>query len=667
MMLRRGFVGLCAALCCALPVLAEDGGHDFGLSVEAQLSPKLSWIVNEKFRASYNFAAPPELYEAAKACGLNAIISRLDIANDPSGDVALRKSMKPGDAKPIPLLCYDLVRPSSRRAKELGLHWFFMVNPGAFKENFDDGLRDNPRRHDNGWNFSATDDIFWTRVIENRFLRVAEMLRGDEYQIDGFMLDPEMYAHDGARPAGGVDFGDFALGQFSNAEGVTFAYQELSIAERRESVRQRGLTEKLTQFQFQRIKALAQRTRRRVQAVHPEALFGSLLWGNSIWDRALAAGFSTPSTPYMVFPEQTYPGEYSEAFLQLQDRVRREAKVPILFVPGVGIKSYAQTVLTAEQKAARMKIMPANVYHWAIRSQGYWIYHLTTLEDPETHADFLTLTGTVHGELDRYLAAGGQYESALKPGPLPSGVPIHVRNALRDARAWQWSPVPKKALPPNPPSATALQFRGLHTFVLQARAGDRFEFDIDHARVGNYSEPVSVTAHKPDSAQVSYEPIPLGGSATIVVNADQPGTWVVVVDAGRNACVLRTRGPASALYHPDGSASVWGKRDSVLRYFFFVPEKTARFVFKPTAYGQEDATFRLFGPDGKLIVEEQNLTHPVQHQIDAGPLAGKVCWIEVSDIMEDCYFALEGIPNILATEPDRLLVPTPPAAPPRAE
>ena len=96
----------------------------------------------------------------------------------------------------------------------------------------------------------------------------------------------------------------------------------------------------------------------------------------------------------------------------------------------------------------------------------------------------------------------------------------------------------------------------------------------------------------------------------------------------------------------------------MLRYFFYVPEKTGQFVFKPSAYGQEDATFRLFGPEGKLIVEEKNLTHPVQHRIDARALAGKVCWIEVSDIMEDCYFALAGIPNILATRPDRLLLPS---------
>jgi len=580
-------LGLCAVFSCAVPVMAEEAKHDFGLAVEANLSPNLSWIVKEKIRGSYNWAAPPELYQPAKECGLNAIISRLDIANDPSGDVALRSGIKPEDRKPIALMCYDLIKPSSRRARELGLHWFFMVNPGAFKENFEDGLRDNPRRHNNGWNFAATDDIFWTRVIENRFLRVAKMLQGDQYQIDGFMIDPEMYAHDGARPPGGVDFGDFALGQFVEARGLTFAYQELTIAQRRQWVDEHGLTEKLTQFQLQRIKALAQRTRRRVQELHPDALFGFLLWSNGIWDRGVTAGFSTPRTPCMVLPEQTYPGEYSKAFVELQDRIRREAQVPILFVPGVAIKRYTQTVLTEAQEATRMKVLPANVYHQAIRSQGYWIYHLALLSDPKTSEHFPVFAETVHKELDRYMAAGGRYESPLKPGPLPRGIPISIQNALQHAHTHKWTPIPRTALPANPPAPIASRFRGLRTFILQARKGDRFEFDIAHAQVGNYRSPVSVAAYRPDSSRVPFDPIPLRASRTIVLETDQPGVWVVVVDAGRNACILRTTGPASVLYCPDGSTSMWGDRDSVLRHFFYVPENTTAFVFKPLAYGQD--------------------------------------------------------------------------------
>ena len=73
----------------------------------------------------------------------------------------------------------------------------------------------NPRRFNNGKLQSPLDEIYWTRVVENRFLRVADMLSGDEYQIDGFLIDPEMYAQKGAVP-GDIDYGDFALSRFAS-------------------------------------------------------------------------------------------------------------------------------------------------------------------------------------------------------------------------------------------------------------------------------------------------------------------------------------------------------------------------------------------------------------------------------------------------------------------
>ncbi|MGC9318769.1 MAG: hypothetical protein ACP5KN_12130, partial [Armatimonadota bacterium] len=47
------------------------------------LSPRLEWIRAERFRGGYNYCAQPEWFPEARAAGLNAIISRLEIANDP--------------------------------------------------------------------------------------------------------------------------------------------------------------------------------------------------------------------------------------------------------------------------------------------------------------------------------------------------------------------------------------------------------------------------------------------------------------------------------------------------------------------------------------------------------------------------------------------------------
>ena len=205
---------------------AAEKRQDVSAAVEARLAPRLAWIAKEKIRAGYNYCPPLEYYPLAKQCGLNAIIARIEIANDPSGDEGLRAKLKPGQPKPHVLEALDLLVASSRTAKSLGLRFFYMLNMGGSMRNVSDGFRQNPRRYNNGDTFSPMDDVYWTRVVEARFLRVAQMLTGAEHQIDGFMIDPEMYALQGRLP-GDVDYGDFALGEFVKATDVSSRAQKL--------------------------------------------------------------------------------------------------------------------------------------------------------------------------------------------------------------------------------------------------------------------------------------------------------------------------------------------------------------------------------------------------------------------------------------------------------
>ena len=640
--------GLLAVSVCLLLANACAADHDFGQSAEDRLGPAHQWIVKEKFRASYNYAAPPELYERAKAIGLNAIVSRLDIACDPANETA-------GPAK----FCADLVRPSSARAKELGLHWFYMLNPAAFALTVSEGFKDNPRRLNNGPVFAPTDDIYWQRTVEGRFLRAARMLQGDQYQIDGFMFDPELYALEGATP-GGVDYGDFAMGQFVAARKLDVDFKKLSIAERVQWINEQGLAGALAQFQFDKLKAMAERTRRRVHEIHPDALFGTLLSYNSLWFRAVAAGLSTPDKPFIMFAERTYAGEYSESFLKFQDSVRRGIGVPILFVPGVMLTTYASNV-SAEADSERMKVVPANVYHRAIRSQGYWVYYLARLETEPAAGLFETLTTTVNPELDRYLSSRpAEYVSQLEPAPIPAGVPQHVQSTLLDARAWQ--PVPRETWPANPPPATAHSLRNLHTYVVLAEKGQTLEFDVVHGQVGRYLSPVTVVAIRPDYSMVPFDPIHPGDSRKIRIEVDRPGAWVIVMSSGSNAAIVSCSSPRTVLFYDEPTVQpqfvwAWNNSPAVRRYFFYVPKGTKEFGFVPSSSNQEPATFRLFDPNGKVLAEDVRLDGSPEHKIDATDLAGRVCWIETSDVQEDAFFKLVGIPNIYAASPQQLLAP----------
>ena len=641
-------LGLLAILACLLLADARAADHDFGQAAEARLGPAHQWIVKEKFRASYNYAAPPELYERAKAIGLNAIVSRLDIACDPANDTS-------GSAK----LCLDLIQPSSARAKELGLHWFYMLNPAAFALTVSEGFKDNPRRLNNGTVFAPTDDIYWQRTIEGRFLRVARMLQGDRYQIDGFMFDPELYALGGATP-GDVDYGDFAMGQFVAARKLDFDFQKLSIGARVAWINKQGLADELERFQFDKLKALAEQTRLRIHEIHPDALFGTLLSYDSLWFRAVAAGFSTPDKPFIMMAERTYAGEYAESFLEFQDGVRRGVGVPILFVPGVMLTTYATNV-SAEADNERMQVLPANVYHRAIRSQGYWVYYLGRLEAEPAAGLFETLTTTVNPELDRYLASPSpEYVSQLEPAPIPAGVPQHVQSTLLDARAWQ--PVPREAWPANPPPATAHSLRNLHTYVAVAKQGETLEFDVAHGQVGRYLSPVTVVAIRPDYSMVPFDPIHPGNSRTIRIKIDQPGAWVIVVSSGSNAAIVSCNSPRTVLFYDEPTVQpqfvwAWNNSPAVRRYFFYVPQGTKEFGFVPGSSKQEPATFRLFDPQGQVLAEDVQLDGSPTHTIDATKLAGKVCWIETSDVQEDAFFKLVGIPNIYAASPEQLVAP----------
>lgn len=641
---------LAAALCLGASTMAAQGQHDLGTGVEAAMSPKLAWIAKDKMRAGYNYNAPLEFYPIAKACGMNAIFARLEIANDPRGDVGLLDTLKPGARKSDALQSYELIEPSSRLAKKLGLHWFYMLDMAGSRGNYNDGVRDNPRRYNNGELFAPTDDIYWTRVVENRFMRVAEMVRGPEFQIDGFLIDPEMYALHGSTPPG-LDVGDYALGEFLEHAGLTMDFKGLSMEERHERLGKQNLLERLEAFQFERVKALAQRTRERVQAIHPDAVFGFFLWRKSFWFRAVAAGLSTARTPCLVGPESTYSGVFDEHFLAYQDHVRREAKVPILFVPGLALGS--------EDAPDMLAAFEGNLYHRGITTQGYWFWALSrAFGNAEKRGTVSKMLATVNSELDKYSQSGGKHDSPLKPKALPAGVPTHLQDTLLAARSWV--PVPETALPDKAPPPAGMQLRGLHTFVFRARKGDKVAFQVMNVRLGQYFSPTSVKAFRPDGSEVDVGMVPLNESRELTVEVDQTGNWLVAVTSGKtvgNAFRVSSAAPQTVLYAPRGPVAGCRGEEAVFRYFFYVPKATQSFELEMAASKGEVATFRLFGPDGALLQEEVALTRKVTRTIDAKALAGRVCWLETTDVIEDHSFELIGIPTIFACEPGQLLVP----------
>jgi len=639
------FAGL--GICGSAPSPEATRGSSSG----ERLSPILAWVTTEGFRLGYNYCAPLDWYPRAKACGMNGIISRLDIANDPRGDEALAGKFPPGRSAPGALQCWRLLRPSSRQAKRNGLHFFFMVNLGGSWGNISDGFRDNPRRFNNGELFSPLDNVYWTRVVENRFLRAAAMLAGPEYQLDGFLLDPEMYALNGAIP-GDLDYGDYALGEFSKATDTRLRFVGLSIAERRDEIRRLGLTNRLYQFEFDRVRHLAQQTRERVQKQRPDAILGFFLWRNVLWFKAVAAGFATSRVPCFVGPESTYPGTFDAEFLRYEQQVRKQAGVPIFFVPGLRYGFEHGAVPTQF-----LRVLPGNLYQRSIHSDGYWFWALTRLGETDAQRKpFLDVLRTVNQELDKYHASGGTYVSSLRAAPLPAQRPPTLSRLLIEARAWR--PLPKTALPAAPPKPVGMVLRGLYTLVIHADKGESLSLRLRTVRLGSYLATTACTFYRPDGSALPQPDTPLNVAHVVTVTAPQRGTWIVGVTAHNNAfwvlplvrrCVIAATGPVALCKTP-------GSR-TPNRAFFYVPRNVTRFQIAFSASREEPATFRVFNTAGEKTFEQVALKKRLVHSFKSGDHAGAVWWVESSDAVEDHSFELLGIPNLVAARPEQLLAP----------
>jgi hypothetical protein len=249
-------------------------------------------------------------------------------------------------------------------------------------------------------------------VIENRFLLIARACVGGPYKVTGFLIDPEMYLLDSAKPSL-PDFGDFAMSQFVSATGVRLDYASLNIGDRKRLLQNRKLIERYSEFQFDQVKTMAMRTRERLQELHPGAILGFFMWRKNDWFKAVAAGFATQETPCFVGPELTYNGGYSVLFKKYRDVVKEQAGVPVLFVPGID--------LSLERIEEQGAVLKGNLYHRTVESDGYFIWSLARCFEnrpPEPAMQFLS---EVNKEISRYVDSQGTYRTSWRSRSFPIG------------------------------------------------------------------------------------------------------------------------------------------------------------------------------------------------------------------------------------------------------
>ena len=668
-----------ATVCLAAQPGEVDVDHVYEDPSLDHLDPQLDWIRQEGLRLGYNYRTPLEWYPQAAALGINGIISRLEIANAPSGDELLGEQYPEGTQAPAALIDWRMVTLSSLAARKHGIRFFYMLGLASYQHNVVDGFRDNPRRHDNGKKFSPMDDIYWKRVVENRFLRVAERLQGRDYQIDGFLIDSETYRFGGGHP-GGIDYGDFALSEFVAATGTELKFGGLSIDQRRDLVAKLGLNDALYQFEFERVRQMAENTRKRVQDRIPGAILGFFLWRDNLWFRAVAAGFSTPEVPCWVGLEGgTYPGRFDQGLLMHMGRIREQAGVPLLLSAGTALPgSDRPRYMGALESAAA-----GNLYHRAINSAGgYWFWALSRIGERQP---FLNMLQLVNRELDRYCASGRTYRSHLRACPFPVEQPPNLAG-LQEVS--QWLPVPAGALPAEPPVSWGFACRSSDlALAIPAQAEQELSFVVRTHRLAQYPAPTHVTFFPPGGQSVvDRESIPISdkgwssNAETVTQTAHTGGVWVLAVSGGPpvvpNAFSVLPQTQSAVVVPADGALNMFGFSGSdpfETNIFFYVPRRRRTFDIRLSGR----AVLRLFDATGRAILEHregrtQRLDRDDEQEGPArapdspetatirvaADQAGRVWWVQITEAGWGSYgIALEGIPAVYAARPGQLLVP----------
>lgn len=608
------------------------------LSHAQEVSHELpGWQEGERIRAYWS--PPVALFDALKEAGFNTIIQRLETAVTP----AQRATGSLHPSYTFEAVEAD-VRASSRRAKELGLRYFHCLDPGAAGAIAQAGFADNPRRYQNGKLPCPLDDVYWDRVITHRFLAVINLLSGDDYRLDGLIIDPEMYTFSGAFLSIPC-YCDHCAAEFGAPHPDLNEVAEAPIDERAPWLATKKARDDYETWQQTTVRQRVAAMREAIHARQPDLQLGFLIFRDRPWFKALAQGLSTPEKPVLICPEGTYSGAYNEDYLAYQAGLSDKVGAPFFYCPGIWV-GYDNS---GELPTEFMKAVPGNVYHRSIRSAGYWVYASTRWGGtPEKAQPFTALFRTLNDELDSYQQSGGTYESALTAQALPLERPGNLHELLLEARDWKAvEDVPQTV----PRSSDHLGLRGQHQVVFQAKRGDDVTVQLQHFQLGSYTSAGRVIVYNPTMEVIAEATCGVNQRIELPLTAPADGPYVVLASAGSgvpNAFSVKVEGAPWVLY---GEQVTFNKRGG--RVYFWIDANQESVTATLSGGGKERASFALSRPDGTTALTADAVTRAENHTLPTDGAAG-IWSLKVHSIDDDGYFRVHGV-NRYALSPEHVI------------
>ena len=600
---------------------------------------KPNWVKQKKIRAYWS--PPYELIEPLHDTGFNVIIPRWETAVNPE---QIEKELAPNAEAYTFKQAEDEIRRASMLCKKLNMRYFPCLNVGAIKPVAQAGFENNPRRYHDGKLPCPLDEVYWDRVMINRFDRILEMLTGEQYRVDGLMIDPEMYYFNGSfltLPC----YCQWCAADFVKTHAAAAGLSDANATARPQWLKDHNLAQEYNDWQSQKAYELVKKLERAVHANRPELILGFVIYDSLPWLNALAKGLSGNGIPIMICTEmQTYSGAYDDSYLAYEETLAKQVPVPFINCPGIWVNANS----SGETPKRLLEVIPANLYHRTIRADGYFLYASDRWGGTREKAKpFTDVFAKINAELDTYLKSNGSYKSSLRPQPLPVNPPGNLKSLLAEAQGWQAA---KEMAAGVKPLSTLPQLREpegqTHVIIFKANKGDRVQITMYTVQLGHYIDKGSMSIFGPDANCLGEVVCDYSKSKSYDLVVPHTGAYAVVATANSNAYTIDVAGAPWVIATREVKLNRGGGR-----LFFYVPAGM-KSVKLNLGGGGEAADFTVYEPNGRTAAVEKTVRDT--KSITVKGTEGVWC-VEVSNIEDDTIFGVEGMGRY-AISPENLFI-----------
>ena len=469
----------------------------------------------------------------------------------------------------------------------------------------------------------------------------------------GTFLDYENYSKNSRGNCYALSYDSKILGEFAAAKELELP--ELAPAERYPWLVKQGIHDDFRAFQIASWRARCRELRKAVDAINPRFQFivypapGTLFMREAIWHE-----WATPEAPLILADCCCYWRRSSDLgtalqtnHQQLMANMRSLTASGIPFLYAGGLDPICKGV--DPEFCGRSAVMASDGTH------GYWVFY----EGPEydkQHRAYFDWFRRANGEIvaSRY----GLFRDVERKAVIPEEVTIPAGSSYCGATL---QPLTGDAMPADQKGA-AFTVRGVHSYVVLARAGERIRGEVRVQRLGFYASGCAYGVFDPDGKEVAKGAAKVGEPALIDCPAVKSGVHQIVVDTGQNGGRVSLEN--QHFCHAGRDVALLMSQPSA--WVYVMPEASKALlavVGSPGARG-ESAAMAVFDPSGAQAARGETLDGGrFDAELDVAPAMGGKAWrVQFGrasmGVLEDFRCELgAGCSELIATHPTRLLIP----------